>query len=139
MDGFTAKFFQSGWEFLQDDLLEAVHDYFQGAILPVGIPKKLSLEDWSDYRPVSLCNYTHKIISKIHNERLANILPLLITENQSGFLKGRLISDNILLMQELTLALDSKTRESNVILKIDMQKAYEKLNWGFLANMFLVC
>lgn len=83
---------------------------------------------WNDYRSVSICNCTHKLLSKLLNARLAGFLPLFIYENQSGFLKGRLISDNILLTQEITQALYVKTKNSNLILKLDMMKAYDKLS-----------
>lgn len=69
------------------------------------------------------------------NERISAVLPCIISENQSGFLKGRLISDNILLTQELIHSLDVKTRCSNLALKIDMTKAYDRLNWGFLCKV----
>lgn len=60
------------------------------------------------------------------------MVPSLISDNQSGFVKGRLISDNILLAQELTQSLNVKTRGGNMILKMDMMKAYDRLNWSFL-------
>lgn len=69
------------------------------------------------------------------NERLAAVLPSVITENQSGFLKGRLITDNILLTQELIHSLDVKTRSSNLALKIDMTKADDRVNWAFLSTV----
>ncbi|KAL2519774.1 RNase H domain-containing protein [Abeliophyllum distichum] len=56
----------------------------------------------------------------------------LISAPQSGFILGRLIGDNILLVQELLHTLDTKVRVGNVILKLDMAKAYDRLDWGFL-------
>ena len=59
----------------------------------------------------------------------------LISENQSGFVKNRAIADNILLTQELVQSLDVTTRGSNLILKLDMMKAYDRLEWGFLSQV----
>lgn len=128
--------------FIKFDLLKVVEDFFRAEI-PCGIsatyialiPKVEMPTKWSDFRPISLCNFSHKILSKLLNERLAMILAGLISENQSGFLKGRLILDSILLTQEMVFAIDVKTRGSNIVMKIGMQKAYDRLNWGFLCNM----
>ena len=106
-DGYTSRFFQCCWDFIKEDLLDAVADFFAGGTLPIGfsatsivlIPKVPYPGQWSEFRPISLCNFTHKIITKLINDRLAMVLPLLISENQSGFIKVRLISDNILLLK----------------------------------------
>lgn len=78
-DGFTAQFYHTYWDFIKFDLLEAVEDFFPGSELPIGIsstslaliPKSDSPTSWSDFRPISLCNFSHKIISKLLNDRLA--------------------------------------------------------------------
>lgn len=139
-DGYTARLFQECWDIIKFDIQEAIIDIFRGANLPVGItattlamiPKKENTEVLSNYRPFSLCNNTHKILTKLINGRLVEHLPILISENQSGFVKGRLINDNILLGQELAQSLNLKTRGGNVIIKMDMMKACDRLHWSFL-------
>lgn len=71
------------------------------------IPKTENPTAWSDYRPISLCSNVQKIISKLLNDRLACLLPKLISLNQSGFVQGRAIVDNILLVQEIAHAVDN--------------------------------
>lgn len=93
--------------------------------------------EWSLFRPISLCNTVHKIISKMLNEILIPLLPSLIFVNQSGFLQRRSIADNILLTQELTHDIDRKCRGSNLILKLDLLKAYDRLNWDFVEKVLL--
>lgn len=66
------------------------------------------------------------------NDRLSTIISPLISENQSGFVRGRLISDNNLLTQELVHSLDLKTKNDNMVMKLDMLKAYDRLSWEFL-------
>ncbi|XP_060178227.1 uncharacterized protein LOC132608170 [Lycium barbarum] len=82
--------------------------------------------------PISLSNVTQKIISKVLSDRLANVLPKIISANQSGFIKGRTIEENALLAQEIIHDLKQENRDGNVIFKIDMNKAYNRLSWYFL-------
>ena len=82
-----------------------------------------------------MCNFENKIFSKILPARLAAILPKIISTNQSGFVRGRLISNNYLLAQELISNMVSKARGGNVALKLDMMKAYDRVVWPFLLNV----
>ncbi|KAI3473655.1 hypothetical protein Pfo_031429 [Paulownia fortunei] len=99
-----------------EDVRDAVEDFFSGTPKPrsftattlVLIPKTDSPDTWNDFRPISLCNVTNKIITKLLSLRLAKRLPDLIAPSQSGFVQGRLISDNILLAQELIHSIDSR-------------------------------
>nr|XP_009607035.1 uncharacterized protein LOC104101293 [Nicotiana tomentosiformis] len=54
-----------------------------------------------DLRPISLSNFINKLISRVMHDRLEKILPSLISSNQSGFVKGRSIFENILLTHEI--------------------------------------
>lgn len=96
------------------------------------IPKQNNVNDNSDYRPISLCNFFHKIISTIISNRLASVLPTIISLQQSAFVKGRQIVDTIALAQEMIHELGRKTRGNNVMFKLDMAKAYDQLEWDFL-------
>ncbi|KAL6569244.1 hypothetical protein OROMI_013758 [Orobanche minor] len=105
----------------------------------VWIPKKPLPSCWSDYRPISLCNVTNKIMSKILNARLASVLPLIISPNQSGFVQGWVISDNILLAQELIhdLHVSDIHDVPNLALKLDMAKVYDRVHWQFLREVLV--
>ncbi|XP_075479019.1 uncharacterized protein LOC142519889 [Primulina tabacum] len=104
-DGFSSAFFQHCWEIVHPDVLDAVLDFFRGNPMPQGftattitlIPKVESAHAWSDFRPISLCNVTNKIISKLLYTRLRDVVERLISLNQRGFVPARMISDNILL------------------------------------------
>src|SRR3954468_22274286 len=69
--------------------------------LIVPVPKVDNPATFKQLRPISLCNVSSKILSKLLHNRLASVLPKVISSEQSGFIKGRLIQDNILLAQEL--------------------------------------
>ncbi|XP_043710409.1 secreted RxLR effector protein 78-like [Telopea speciosissima] len=64
--------------------------------------------------------------------RLASILPAIISEEQGGFVQGRNIHDNIALVQEVVQDINKKSRGGNLVLKLDMAKAYDCLEWDFL-------
>ena len=63
--------------------------------------------------------------------RLASILPLLVSDNQSGFVKGRNISENIMLAQEVIQGIKLPKEGKNVVIKLDMSKAYDRVSWTY--------
>ncbi|XP_059310173.1 uncharacterized protein LOC132061355 [Lycium ferocissimum] len=92
-------------------------------------------DQFSQIRPISLSKFTNKILSKIITIRLAPILPKLISENQSGFIKGRLITENILLTQEIVHGIKGGKDQGNLVMKLDMPKAYDKVSCVFLMSV----
>ena len=140
-DGFNSTFFQKCWHIIVGDLMDAVGHFLEGEALPRGvtstyiflISKKQSPLGWSDYRPISLCNTLNKIITKVLNNRIKLLLPKLISPEQGGFVPGRLINENILLAQETIQGLNRKVRGGNLILKLDMAKAFDRISWSFIA------
>ncbi|KAK3025208.1 hypothetical protein RJ639_043134 [Escallonia herrerae] len=97
------------------------------------LPKVKNPNTVSDLRPISLCSFVSKVIFKILNDRLSSFLVDLISEEQSSFVKGRSIHENIALEQELVHYMNTKIVVGNLISKIDMSKAYDDIvDCGFL-------
>jgi len=90
-------------------------------LIPIGERPR----EMSGFCPISLCNVSYKVISKILSLRLKRFLPDLISETQSAFVAGRLIKYNILIAQENFHALRSNpaNRKKFMALKTDMSKA----------------
>lgn len=103
----------------------------------VMIPKKHNPVTMADLRPTALCNVVYKIVSKVLANRLKHILNGVISESQSFFIPGRLISDNIMISYEVMHYLKRKNAGKTgwMALKLDMSKAYDRVEWDFLYAM----
>ena len=120
----------------------AAISWLQQGILPDGIndtiitliPKCDDPKTMKDLRPIALCNVILKLVTKVLANRLKPLLPKVVSENQSAFIKGRLITDNVLLPFESLHSMKRNTRrkEGDVALKIDISKAYDRLDWNYL-------
>ncbi|KAG5620558.1 hypothetical protein H5410_005776 [Solanum commersonii] len=82
-DGFSGIFYQTCWEIIERDVVKIVQSYFE------------------DMKPINLSNFINKILSRIPHDRLRDILPRVVSINQSGIVQGRNIIENVLLTQEI--------------------------------------
>ncbi|KAL4271151.1 hypothetical protein GQ457_13G007950 [Hibiscus cannabinus] len=103
------------------------------------IPKVAEPVRMKQLRPISLCTTIYKIVSKTLLNRIKPYLHLCISENQSTFLKGRHISDNILFAHKFIHYLSSSKNGPNkgTALKLDMEKAFDRVEWTFLHSVML--
>jgi hypothetical protein len=101
------------------------------------IPKVKNPKKVTELRPISLYNVIYKLISKVLANRLKVFLPEIISPTQSAFVPGRLISDNILIAYELThhILNRKKGEKGFAAIKLDMSKAYDRVEWSFLGQM----
>ena len=81
----------------------------------------------TDYRPIALCNVFFKIISKLLALQLKQVLHLIISENQSAFIPGRAIADNVLITYEVLQFLKTShaQKRCTMAVKTYMSKAYD--------------
>lgn len=87
-----------------------------------------------DYRPISLIGVYTKILSKLLANRLKLVIRELVGEEQNAFIQGRHILDGILVVNESIQHL-KKLNEKYAIFKLDIEKAYDSLNWNFLLKI----
>ncbi|XP_028098761.1 uncharacterized protein LOC114298400 [Camellia sinensis] len=98
------------------------------------VPKKDNPVDLVDFRPISLVNSMYRILAKVLSHRLKKILPRVISEMQIAFIGGRCILDGVMIDNEV-IEWWKSSQQRGVILKLDFEKAYNSVNWGFLFSM----
>lgn len=98
------------------------------------IPKKNNPMSPHEFRPISLCNVIVKVVTKDISNRMKVLLPDIISEGQSAFVKGRLIKDNALIAMECFHWIKNKRKgkKGTMALKLDMSKAYDRIEWEFV-------
>ena len=146
-NGMPPFFYQSFWQHIGLEVTEAVLSCLNSGTLLKSInhtfinliPKVSNLENVSKFRPISLCNVIYKIISKVIANRLKPFLNSIVSEAQSAFIANRLITDNILIVFESLhyMKTQSSGREGFMTLKLDMSKAYDRVEWSFLEKIML--
>lgn len=113
--------------FYNGQLLKEVNHTFLALIPKVATPSRVN-----DYRTISCCNVLYKCISKILTNRIIKGIKEVVSENQSAFVPGRRISDNILLTQELMHNYHRDRGPLRCAFKVDIQKANDTVDWRFL-------
>lgn len=145
-DGIHALFFQIFWHIVGHDVVNFICEWWGGRLSLnvvnhtniVLIPRVKTLRKVSDFRPISLCNVLYKIVSKLLANRLKPLLNDILSENQSAFTPGRLITDNALIAFEIFHAMKlNKTKKGTIAFKMDMSKAYDRIEWSFLSRVLI--
>lgn len=99
------------------------------------IPKGDAVVTMKDFRPIGLCNVSYKIITKLLGRRLRALMEDLVSPHQCSFVPNRHSSDNIIIAQEVIHSMRSKKGAKGwMAIKIDLEKAYDRLNWDFVKH-----
>jgi hypothetical protein len=133
-DGWTRELFHNFFDIMGEDLLNAVEESRNTGFIPgvlnstfyAVIPKINKPEHFSDFRPISLCNFGYKVISKIIASRIKDKLAKCISIEWFGFLKDRLIFDAVGITQEC-LHTANTMRQNSIFLKLDLKEAYDNI------------
>lgn len=144
-DGMSPGFDQKYWKIVGDDIVQLTQQFFSTGKFEhnitntniILIPKKQYPSKMADLRPISLCNVVYKVVSKVLTNRLKGIIGYIISKSQSAFIPGILISDKIMLSYEVMQYKKWKVsgKAGWMALKLDMSKAYDRVEWNFLKAM----
>lgn len=144
-DGMTPLFFQKFWSMCKNDVLPEILGILNHGRSPryinhthvVLIPKIKKPKTPKDFRPISLANVIARILTKTIANRLKSFLPHIISDSQSAFIPGRLITDNAMTAFEIfhTMKHKKKGKKGILAMKLDMSKAYDRVEWNFLENV----
>jgi len=138
-DGFNFNFIKKSWEFIKEEFVAAMALFHETCSIPKGcnasfialVPKVRDPVKLEQYRPISLVGTMYKIISKVLAGIMKNVLPSIIDESQSAFIKERGILDSVFMANEAVEDLRRDGR-SGLCLKVDFEKAYDSISWVFL-------
>ncbi|KAJ9687213.1 hypothetical protein PVL29_015891 [Vitis rotundifolia] len=141
-DGFSVFFWQGCWEFVKEEIMEMFKEFHdQNRFLKsinntflVLIPKKGGAEDLGDFRPISLLGGLYKLLAKVLANRLKKGIGKVVSSDQNAFVKGRQILDASLIANEV-IDTWNKRGDNGVICKLDIEKAYDSINWQFLLKV----
>lgn len=100
------------------------------------IPKVNSLSHLGEFRLISLMGSLYKLVAKVLTVRLSSVIEKLISSKQSSFLKGRMMVDEVVDVNEVN-DLAKRSKRARLILKVDFEKAYDIVSWKFLDYMLI--
>nr|XP_025628637.1 uncharacterized protein LOC112721825 [Arachis hypogaea] len=138
-DGYNMNFIKKCWEDIGQEFIGAVMEFFQTARLPSDTnvtwvmlaPKLVGAKEIKDFRPISMMGCVYKVISKVLVRKMRTVMPGLVGETQSAFVQGRKIHDGALIVCETVQWLKT-SRKKVAIIKLDFQKAYDRVRWSFV-------
>lgn len=141
-DGSSFLFYQAFWDIIKGDLMALVKCFEQGHLnldrlnytMITLILKEPDARTLKKFRPISLINCSFKIFAKMLNNRLIKVANRLLASNQTAFIKGRYILESVVAAHEILHKVHRK-KESGIILKLDYEKAYDRVSWDFLGDM----
>ena len=141
-DGLTVEFYAYFWDKLGETLVHVFNQSLDYGELPDSmkasvtrlVHKKDDKRDLKNWRPISLLNVDYKICSKAISLRLAKVLSSIVDPDQTCSIPGRSIFSNLTLLRD-TLAFIERTNEAGILLSLDQEKAFDRVDRTFLSNL----
>ena len=145
-DGFTSEFYKAFWDEIGDDVVQSInHAYDKGELsicqkrgVITLLPKKDKPTNvLNNLRPITLLNIDYKIATKVIANRLAKVLPDIISPNQTGYVKKRYIGENVRLIDDIINYAKLK-KLPGIAVFIDFKKVFDSIEWDYLNKILNV-
>ena len=147
-DDLNPGFYQHFWNLLGSEVFQTATGWLENLSFPSNlndtliclIPKCTDPQSMKDLGPISICNVIYKIIAKVLANRMKHILSRIISSTQSTFAPRRSITDNVMIACELLHYMNRKQKGNvgEVALKMDISKAYDRVDWKFLHHVLRI-
>ena len=140
IDGFPADFFKVFWKDFKTYILRALNESYVSGILPPSLrqtvicclPKGNKPRDnMKNWRPISLTSVLYKMATNVIASRLKKALSDLISQSQTGFIKGRFIGESTRLVYDVMNYTEVK-KIKGLLMFIDFEKAFDSVSWKFM-------
>jgi hypothetical protein len=143
-NGYGVIFFKKFWDYLKGDLMAMFADFYNNNLdikrLNYGVitlvPKLKEANNIKHFRPICLLNVDFKCFTKVLTNRLILVAKKIISKNQIGFIQGRNILEGVVVLHELLHELRT-SKKRGLILKLDFEKAYDRVSWSFLEQTMI--
>ena len=137
-DGFTSEFYKFFWPELKSDMTSSFNYAIQKGTLSIsqrrGIISVISKKDKTlleNLRPISLLNVDNKILTKAIAKRLEKILPKIINHDQTGYIKGRFIGEDIRLIQDI-MSYTKTMEKTGIAIFLNFRKVFDTIEWNYI-------
>ncbi|CAI5463491.1 unnamed protein product [Closterium sp. Yama58-4] len=138
-DGLPKELFEAHWDLLGGSFMAMARDFETSASLPAEIKEAVTIllhkkgdrDQLNNYRPISLLNFTYKVLARVVAGRMKTVLHHVISPEQYGFLPGRRLSDAVALVADIIDAAKNGGEDWYLLL-VDFQKAFDSLSRDFL-------
>lgn len=142
-DGFLYSFYRLYW----CTIVDFVREFFRtkgmmkvvNKTFMVLLPKCMQTKNYNHFLPISLCNFSYKVVLKILVNWLKHLLLRIISPNKGAFVGGHWIAENTVVAQELMHKVKKhKGRNGLMLVKFDLKKAYDRVEWVFVDKVLKV-
>lgn len=141
-DGYNFNFIKSCWEIISPEVLSFFEEFHHlvrllkaiSASFLTLVPKCKNPQRLEEYRPISIIGSMYKLLAKVLAGRLKGVMRKVISETQNAFISGRNILDGVVVVNEV-IDMAKRMKQQCLILKVDFQKAYDTVSWGYLDYM----
>lgn len=139
IDGIPGEFYKKYWNLLKPNFIKVIKEIEETEELCISqyrgviclLFKQGDRDDPINWRPITLLNNDYKLIAIIYASRIKKVLPSIINEDQKAYIEGRQITESVRLTQDVIDIYD-KENQPGAIIFLDQQKAYDRIEWGYL-------